>query len=889
MRNLVVSLSVFCLLVTAPGLFGWEPVGNHIKTRWASMVDPASCLPEYPRPQMVRQQWENLNGLWNYSIAAEDESQPQSFEGQILVPFCIESSLSGVGKALEPGQALWYEREFRVPADWKGRRIRLNFGAVDWKAEVYVNGNRVGEHTGGFAPFSFDITEALNRKGPQRLVVKVIDPTDGGMVHPVGKQRLHPEAIWYSAVSGIWQTVWIEPVHENGIKDWYAVSDPDAGTVGVDVSLLRQEGGETVEVEILEGGVGYSTDTPSDGNVLARASGVPGSRILLHVDAPRLWSPEDPYLYGIRIKVVRWGKVLDKVEGYTQIRKISVLTTPDGYKRMGLNGKALFQFGPLDQGWWPDGLYTAPTDGALEYDILKTKDFGFNMIRKHVKTESSRWYYHCDRLGVLVWQDMPSMDAPGGEWADDKFEGGRDCDVPQEAKTNFFNEWKEIVSSLKGFQCIVVWVPFNESWGQFDTEKVASFTRQLDPTRLINPASGGNHFACGDILDFHHYPEPKMHFFRSEYVNVQGEYGVRAVSPEWGHTWLERDRSRIWWSPEDIQNEYDRFAQILKKNISEGCSAAVYCQTTDVEDEINGFMTYDREIVKFRDQERLRRVNREVIATLDLSVPRKYVNPAGDEFPIAAYNYSQATPEIYRQLHDAGFNLDVAHGRGCAMSQLDAAQGTGVKAIVEIDSLDRLAGRLPKDHPALAGYFVLDEPRARDLQWVKKMVEELRSSDDDHLLYINLLPSYTGDWNKKYDLTAERLGGTYDHYLDMFVDGTGTGLLSYDFYPIVDKDGRVFLKQTYYRDLFDVSRKALQKGIPFWAFTYCENRRDFGLAPAKREWMRMQIFSDLAFGAQGVQYFSTRGLFEDGSVAPASQWSSKIQLGVGEYLLLHWK
>ena len=604
------------LLVGAVAL-AWEPAGDRIKTRWASQVDPANCLPEYPRPQMVRARWQNLNGLWNYAIVPEESQAPVTMDGQILVPFCIESSLSGVGKALEPGEALWYETEFRVPRDWSGQRIMLNFGAVDWEAKVFVNGKEVGGHTGGFAPFSLDITGALRGGGAQILTVKVIDPTDEGMPHPIGKQRLTPEAIWYTAVSGIWQTVWIEPVPENGIRDWYAVSDIDSGRLEAEVNLFRAKGNEKIEIELLEGGTGYSTDTPATGKVIASASGASGGKIALTVPDPHLWSPDDPYLYGVRIKVMRGSKVIDKVEGYTQMRGTSVVTTPDGFKRLGLNGKAVFQFGPLDQGWWPDGLYTAPTDDALEYDVVKTKDFGFNMIRKHVKTEPARWYYHCDRLGIVVWQDMPSLFAGGGSWADDKFEEGNDSNVPEDAKANFYREWGEIISSLKGFQCIVVWVPFNESWGQFDTEKVVGFTREQDPTRLINSASGGNHHACGDILDFHHYPEPKMHYFRPEYVNVQGEFGVRAVSPEWGHTWVERDRNHKWWTPADVQKEYDRFAVILKDNITHGCSAAVYCQTADVEDEINGFMTYDRDIVKFPDEKHLRDVNRSVILSMD--------------------------------------------------------------------------------------------------------------------------------------------------------------------------------------------------------------------------------------------------------------------------------
>ena len=580
---------------------GWAPVGDRIMTQWGENLDPSEVLPEYPRPQMVRDQWMNLNGLWEYAITPA-EAEPDKMDGNILVPFAVESALSGVGRAVGENEALWYEREFIVPEEWAGQRVLLNFGAVDWKAEVYVDGAFVGEHTGGYAPFSFDVTDMLAKGKKHSLKVKVTDRTDKWF-QPRGKQVSKPEGIWYTAVTGIWQTVWMEPVPASHIDSYYAVADIDEGTLAVTVDAALEDG-DVVEVVLL-----------ADGAPVAKAE---GRKVTLAVPEMRLWLPSNPYLYDLEIKVLRDGVAADLVKGYTAMRKISYAADKDGHKRMLLNNEPLFQYGPLDQGWWPDGLYTAPSDEALAFDIEKTKEMGFNMIRKHVKVEPSRWYWHCDRLGMLVWQDMPSIaDNSTNVWDNRTYENGTDTPVPDDAKANYYKEWGEIMSAFKVFPCIVTWVPFNEAWGQFDTEEVVKFTRAQDPTRLINYASGGNFVKCsGDILDLHNYPHPEMYLYDKDYINVLGEYGGIGWPVE-GHLWQpDRNWGYVQFkSADEVLDTYEKYADMLIDLIDDGFAGAIYTQTTDVEIEVNGLMTYDRKVVKL-DMERLSAINRKVIESM---------------------------------------------------------------------------------------------------------------------------------------------------------------------------------------------------------------------------------------------------------------------------------
>lgn len=611
--SMIAATSLSCVAASAQ----WKPAGNHIRTPWAEKVSPENVHPEYPRPQMVRASWQSLNGLWDYAVTSSDAAEPLSPQGKILVPFAIESSLSGVGKRISPSEALWYETEFSVPKEWKGKRVALNFEAVDWKAEVYVNDILVGVHTGGYTPFSFDITPVL-AKGVQTLKLKVTDGTDSTL-QPRGKQILNPSGIWYTAVTGIWQSVWLEPLSDASISSYYAVSDVDASVIEVSVETRGVKEGDLIQVDVKEGGIGYSTESGKAGKSIASVKALAAGDVPFSFNIPeaKLWSPESPYLYAVDIAVLRNGKVIDSVKGYTSLRKSSIVKDDQGHLLLGLNNKSIFQFGPLDQGWWPDGLYTAPTDEAMKYDIEKTKEFGFNMIRKHIKVEPSRWYYYCDQLGMIVWQDMPSIaDNQKNKWEVHKMGEGTDFPATEWAKANYYKEWGEIIAVRKNFQCIAVWVPFNEAWGQFDTEKVVAFTRSQDNTRLINAASGGNHYPCGDILDVHHYPHPNMLLWYPKEVNVLGEYGGIGLPLE-GHLWQpDKNWGYVKYkSGDEVLKVYGDYAEQLIQLIGQGCSGAVYTQTTDVESEINGLMTYDRKVIKMP-AEGLKAINQKVINSL---------------------------------------------------------------------------------------------------------------------------------------------------------------------------------------------------------------------------------------------------------------------------------
>ena len=586
------SFLVCCLLAMTLGVQAqWKPAGDKIKTQWTEQVNPKAVLPEYPRPLMERSEWMNLNGEWEYAIKPAGQTEPSAFDGQILVPFAVESSLSGVQKEVGEKNELWYKRTFSLPSKWKGKDVVLNFGAVDWKADVFVNDILIGSHQGGYTPFSFNITPYLQKSGEQKLVVRVWDPSDKGF-QPRGKQVSNPNGIWYTPVTGIWQTVWLEPVSTNHITSIKAVSNIDTEVMNVTVSTSSSCKSSVVEVSLLH-----------QGKVIASAKGVQGQEIRLGVQNPNLWSPSNPALYDMKVTLTHQGKVVDQVKSYTAFRKISVEKDEAGIHRMYLNNKPLFHYGPLDQGWWPDGLYTAPTDEALLFDIQKTKSWGFNMIRKHVKVEPARWYYHCDKEGILVWQDMPSGDM-NNSWQPHTYNGGTDRDRTPESVANYYQEWKEIMNLCMSNPSVVVWVPFNEAWGQFDTEKVVAWTASYDPSRLVNPASGGNHRPCGDILDLHNYPGPSMFLSDPSRVNVLGEYGGIGMPVENHLWWNKRNWGYIQFkNSNEVTAEYVKYAGQLKEMVKRGFSAAVYTQTTDVEGEVNGLMTYDRKVIKINESE----------------------------------------------------------------------------------------------------------------------------------------------------------------------------------------------------------------------------------------------------------------------------------------------
>jgi beta-galactosidase/beta-glucuronidase len=552
---------------------------------------------------MAREQWQNLNGLWNYAIRRKGAAFPEEYDGEILVPFCIESSLSGVQSRVGDQQELWYHRTFTVPNNWKNKDILLHFGAVDWKADVWINDIKVGMHKGGYSPFSFDITPFLAKGERQKLVVKVWDPVDKGY-QPRGKQVEKPRGIWYTPVTGIWQTVWIEPVSKSSVTHIKTVPNIDGAHIAVGVATRGTTYADIVEVRAM-----------SNGKIIGKGMASAGQEVMVEVPDPRLWSPESPFLYDMEVRLMRNNKILDRVESYFGMRKISTKRDKNGVVRLQLNNEHYFQFGPLDQGWWPDGLYTAPTDEALLYDIKKTKDFGFNMIRKHVKVEPARWYYHCDREGILVWQDMPSGDR-SPQWQRRKYFDGLELDRSAESETNFRREWQEIMDLTYSNPSVVVWVPFNEAWGQFKTKEIVQWTKGYDPSRLVNPASGGNHYDVGDMIDIHNYPEPVMGLYDPKRSNVLGEYGGIGLALD-GHLW---DADRNWGyvqykTSEEATEAYIRMAEKLMTLIPFGYAAAVYTQTTDVEMEVNGLMTYDRKVIKLH-EDKIRKANRAVCQSL---------------------------------------------------------------------------------------------------------------------------------------------------------------------------------------------------------------------------------------------------------------------------------
>jgi hypothetical protein len=534
-----------------------------LMTRWK-----ADALPEHPRPQMQRKDWLNLNGSWDYAIRPKDEPRPPSFEGTILVPYPVESTLSGVKSRVSPDQRIWYKRTFAVPDAWTGRTL-LHFGAVDWEAHVWINGKEVGSHQGGYDPFTFDITDSL-QDGDQEILLSAWDPTDAGP-QPHGKQVRKPHGIWYTPTTGIWQTVWIEPVPENHIRSLRIVPDLDRGSVHIQVDAT---GGDEIQVVIAE-----------DDHPTSEGRGKPGEPLEVRVKHPRPWSPDSPYLYTLQVSLWSAGK-RDLVQGYFGLRKVSVEKG-----RILLNGKPLFQYGLLDQGFWPDGLYTAPTDEALKHDIEVTKRLGMNLARKHVKVEPDRWYHWCDRLGLLVWQDMPS--------------GGKDY-------PKFKQELESVMDALHNHPCIVMWVPFNEGWGQHDTEAITAWIKEKDPTRLVNPASGWTDKGVGDVRDIHSYPGPAIPPPEERRALVLGEFGGLGL-PIQGHTWQDEKNwgYRSYESKEALTDAYIDLVRKLRPMIDMGLSAAVYTQTSDVEIEVNGVMTYDRKIIKM-DIDRVFAANRDL-------------------------------------------------------------------------------------------------------------------------------------------------------------------------------------------------------------------------------------------------------------------------------------
>lgn len=557
-----------------------------LQTRWAKQVNPENVLPEYPRPQLARENWQNLNGLWEYAITPKDAEKPVAFSGEILVPYPVESALSGVGQMVKPDQLLWYKRSFRKPIMAAGERLLLNFGAVDWMVTVYINDKQVGEHSGGYQAFSLDVTDAL-KEGENELVVKVYDPTDRGP-NPHGKQTLHPANIYYTPSTGIWQTVWMETVPADHITSLKITPDIDSGVVKITVNATS---GLPVTLQV-------------DGKTIQNKS---NTEITIPVSNARLWSPDTPYLYDFTVAM---GK--DRVKSYFGMRKIAIAKDEKGIDRIFLNNRYTFNLGTLDQGFWPDGLMTAPTDEALAFDIKAIKAMGFNTIRKHIKIEPARWYYHADKTGILVWQDFvnpPHM-------------------LPEGSKAVFEKETKETMDQLHNYPSIITWVLFNEQWGAYDQQRLTEWVKRYDPSRLVNGHSGEyiyidhqvtkegrDNWISSDITDVHSYPDPMNAHALPGKARALGEFGGIGVAVP-GHQWDDmKGWGYIQVKPDTLVEKYAAMVKQLKQLEAEGLSASIYTQPFDVEGEENGLLTYDREVIKIP-VEKLRAIHAEVVRSV---------------------------------------------------------------------------------------------------------------------------------------------------------------------------------------------------------------------------------------------------------------------------------
>ena len=580
---------------------------SELKSRWYKSINRECPLAEYPRPQLERKDWLCLNGEYDYAVTGENAEKPESFDGKILVPFSIESSASGVCRPLKPEERLWYRRFFTLGEEFKGKRTMLHFGAVDWQCTVWINSVKVGEHTGGYNPFSFDITDTLT-DGENELVVKVYDPTDSGHQQR-GKQVHKSVGFWYTATSGIWQTVWLEPVNKCHIESLKLVPDIDKGVIGVNVNL-NCECEAKLFAKVLEADKAvFDGEIPESGQI--------------PIPNAKLWSPEDPFLYSLELTLDCGGEK-DEVSSYFGMRKFSIVKDSSGIPRLGLNNKPYFQRGLLDQGYWPESQLTPPCDEAMSFDIEEMKKLGFNMIRKHIKEEPLRWYYHCDRLGMLVWQDMIS----GGQYIGNILAGVLP-NLNIHVKDNIYSafkrgnpEWREefrqelfgMIENLQNCVSICCWVPFNEGWGQFDAKEIGLKVKELDPTRFVDHASGWHDQKGPDFKSVHKYilpvhaPTKRRTAGRPFVLSEYGGYSWNIKDHVWNHA---RSFGYIMFPNSAALSK--AYAKLHKKQIipliKKGLCATVYTQVSDVEFEVNGIYSYDREVLKL-DRETVIEVNR---------------------------------------------------------------------------------------------------------------------------------------------------------------------------------------------------------------------------------------------------------------------------------------
>jgi beta-galactosidase/beta-glucuronidase len=568
-------VSIILIIPTQP-LFAqesWRVQDPPLTTPWTSRVSPTNALPEYPRPQMFRSEWENLNGLWNYAITDSTVYRPNNFDGTILVPFPLESALSGVKGALLPTQKLWYQRNMEIKDYNAQMHYLLHFGAVDYQATIFVNGKEAGTHKGGYQEFTIDITKYI-QSGSNELMVTVLDPTDQGD-NPKGKQVLKPGGIMYTATSGIWQTVWLEIVPNIYITAITLIPDIDSKQLELCVNTNITK-------------IKFEAKT-NDGDKIV---GTSGDTVKLPISNMHLWSPENPYLYDLTIRLQTNNKENDEIKSYFGMRKVSIQKDSLGQERIFLNNKYTFNLGVLDQGFWPDGIYTAPTDSALRWDIAAIKSLGFNMIRKHIKIEPARWYAWCDKLGMLVWQDMPYP-----------------ANTSPEAKSEFESESETNIRQLFNYPSIVCWVLFNEGWNSYDQARLTTWVKTMDPTRLVDGHTGENYdrntprelskkWINSDMTDIHNYPGPGIPPYQSSKVRTLGEWGGVRVEIL-GHEWnAQKGWGYIQSTPQEFERKYEFMIRHLKLFEEEGLSASVYTQPFDVEIEENGLITYDRKIFK---------------------------------------------------------------------------------------------------------------------------------------------------------------------------------------------------------------------------------------------------------------------------------------------------
>jgi ribosomal protein S17E len=573
----------------------WAPVPGQIMTSWANDVTPENVWKEYPRPQMVRTDWLNLNGLWDFEITDRDTNKIAiNYARKILVPFCVESALSGIKETITGKQQMMYRRYFTVPSNWNQKYLILHFEAVDYETKVWVDGKYVGMHKGGYDHFQFDITGFLSKEQKHEIKIVVWDPTNEG-AQPIGKQALPAirNVTKYTATSGIWQTVWLEPINEVAIERIKIIPNIDNATISLQTKLVGATQGTRIKIQAFDQGKEIASSIAADGELVS-----------LQLNQPKLWSPTNPFLYDLKLSLVKDGKVVDEVSSYFGMRKISMGRDQEGYMRILLNNEIIYQLGPLDQGYWPDGILTPASDQALRYDIAYLKKIGANMDRMHMKVQPERWYYHCDQLGILVWQDMVSPT---------KFIDTKSNFNP----SDFELEHNITVDQLYNHPSIIQWVLFNESWGQYDTERLTAALKAKDPTRLVINASGWHDKKVGDIRDFHDYtihPAIALVTKNDDRAMVLGEAGgFDLLIP--GHLWTPdlktETKFKTDWkidfkkgvvkSADELIEKYTILLDDLFQLKKYGLNAVVYTQISDVEDEISGWMTYDRKVSKLPD------------------------------------------------------------------------------------------------------------------------------------------------------------------------------------------------------------------------------------------------------------------------------------------------